>query len=206
MTNRIVVIGTGYVGLPAAIMWAKAGYDVVGVDIDENLVRAINDRTLLIDEREVRELLAHPEVHRHLVARTEPCEGDVFVIAVPTPVDPIRKIADLGYVDNAVASICPVIRPGNLVIVESTVPPLTCRDRIRPQLERGTDLEVPAEVMLAHCPEQILPGDIFQEIVHNERLIGGMDQASTEAASVVYSAFVEENLHSTDDLTAELRS
>src|ERR1035438_337634 len=103
MTQRIVVIGTGYVGLPAAIMWAKSGYDVVGVDIDENLVRAINDRTPLIAEREMTELHAHPEVHRHLEARTEPCEGDVFVIAVPTPVDPTRKVADLGFVENAVA-------------------------------------------------------------------------------------------------------
>jgi UDP-N-acetyl-D-mannosaminuronic acid dehydrogenase len=204
MTQRIVVIGTGYVGLPAAIMWAKSGYDVVGVDIDENLVRAINDRTLLIDEREMWELLAHPEVHRHLEARTEPCEGDVFVIAVPTPVDPTRKVADLGFVENAVASILPVLRPGNLVIVESTVPPLTCRELIRPQIEQGTGLKVPTEVMFAHCPERILPGDIFQEIVHNERLIGGLDQASTEAASKAYAAFVEGTMHPTDDLTAEL--
>jgi UDP-N-acetyl-D-mannosaminuronic acid dehydrogenase len=204
MTQRIVVIGTGYVGLPAAIMWAKAGYDVVGVDVDQNLVRAINDRTLLIDEREMRELLAHPAVHRNLEARTEPCEGDVFVIAVPTPVDPIRKVADLRFVLEAVASICHVLRQDNLVIVESTVPPLTCRDLIRPLLERGTGLRVPAEVMLAHCPERILPGDIFQEIVHNERLIGGLDQASTVAASNVYSAFVEGTIHPTDDLTAEL--
>jgi len=204
MTQRIVVIGTGYVGLPAAIMWAKAGHDVVGVDVDENLVRAINDRTLLIDEREMRDLLAHPEVHRHLEARTEPCEGDVFVIAVPTPVDPIRKVADLGFIEEAVASICPVLRPGNLVIVESTVPPLTCRDLIRPQLEQGTGLKVPTEVMLAHCPERILPGDIFQEIVHNERLIGGLDRASTTAALNAYAAFVEGAMHPTDDLTAEL--
>lgn len=204
MKHQIVVIGTGYVGLPAAMMWARAGHDVVGVDIDENLVRAINDRTLLIQEEELRGLLAHPDVQNHLQARSEPCEGDVFVIAVPTPVDPVRKVADLKFVNEAIASICPVLRPGNLVIVESTVPPLTCRAHIRPLLENGTGLRVPADVMLAHCPERILPGDIFQEIVHNERLIGGLDAASTTAASHVYAAFVEGALHTTDDLTAEL--
>jgi UDP-N-acetyl-D-mannosaminuronic acid dehydrogenase len=202
--QRIVVIGTGYVGLPAALMWARAGHDVVGVDIDENLVRAINDRTLLVNEQELHDLLSHPEVHRHLTARTEPSESDVFVVAVPTPVDPMRKVADLTHVTSALESICRVLRPGNLVIIESTVPPLTCRDVIKPLIEQLTAFEVPEEILLAHCPERILPGDIFQEIVHNDRLIGGLDEASTTAAAEIYAAFVEGALHHTNDLVAEL--
>ena len=185
-------------------MWAHAGHETIGIDIDQNLVNAINDRTLLINERELQDLLSHEEVIKNLRAQTAPCEGDVFVIAVPTPIDPVRKIADLSSINQAVNQISTVLRPGNLVIIESTVPPLACRTVVAPQIEERTGLKVPQEVMLAHCPERILPGDIFQEIVHNDRLIGGLDGASTEAALDVYRAFVKGDLHPTNDLVAEL--
>ena len=91
MKPKIIVIGTGYVGLPAALMWAKAGVEVVGVDINENIVRAINERTLLLNEKELNDLLNDPAVQANLIARTTPCEGDVYVIAVPTPVDQLKR-------------------------------------------------------------------------------------------------------------------
>jgi UDP-N-acetyl-D-mannosaminuronic acid dehydrogenase len=202
--TKIVVIGTGYVGLPAALMWARAGHPVVGVDIRENLVRAINERTLLIEEQELNDLLADAEVRRNLSAQTTPCEGDVFVIAVPTPVEPLKKVADLSFVKSAVESIVPFVRRGNLVLLESTVPPLTTRDYVKPMLEAGTGLAVPGDLLLAHCPERILPGDIFREIVENDRLIGGVDARSTAAAKEVYGSFVTGELIETDDLSAEL--
>jgi UDP-N-acetyl-D-mannosaminuronic acid dehydrogenase len=204
MKKKIIVVGTGYVGLPAALMWARAGLSVVGVDINENVVRAINERTMTIKEEELHELMKHPVVQENLSASTSPCEGDVFVVAVPTPVDHARKTADLAFVESAVESFCPFLRMGNLVIIESTIPPRTCRDVVKPIIEKSTGLKVPEDIQLAHCPERILPGDIFREIVENDRLIGGMDAASTKAAADVYATFVKGALHHTDDISAEL--
>ncbi len=202
--QTIVVIGTGYVGLPAALMLAKAGYEVVGVDINENIVRAINEGVMHIREEELQRLMDDPQVRAHLRAQSTPCEGDVFIIAVPTPLDKRKKVADLSYVDDAVQSILPYLRPGNLVIVESTIPPLTCRERITPMIEKHTGLKVGETIFLAHCPERILPGDIFYEIVHNDRIIGGINEKTRQMAAQVYASFVKGQLYLTDDVTAEL--
>jgi UDP-N-acetyl-D-mannosaminuronic acid dehydrogenase len=205
MTKKtIVVIGTGYVGLPAALMWAKAGETVVGVDINENVVRAINDGSMHLNETEVRNLLNDSAVKKNLIARSNPCPGDVFVIAVPTPVDPLKKVCDLSSVLTAVESIAPHLQRGNMVIVESTIPPNTTRGVIKPLIEKLTKLNVPGDILLAHCPERILPGDVFREIVHNDRLIGGLDGRSAVAAAEVYATFVEGELFQTDDVAAEL--
>lgn len=202
--KAIVVVGTGYVGLPAALMWAQARQRVIGVDINENLVRAINDGTMRLNEATVDALLNDPLTQENLTASTVPQEADVFVIAVPTPVDPLKKICDLRQVESAIESIAPFLRQGNLLIVESTVPPLTCRNVVGPLVKKITGLSVPGDILLAHCPERILPGDVFKEIVHNDRLIGGVNQASTLAARELYALFVKGALHETDDLTAEL--
>lgn len=202
--QTIVVIGTGYVGLPAALMLAKAGYEVIGVDINENIVRAINEGVMHIREEELQRLMDDPQVRAHLRAQSTPCEGDVFIIAVPTPLDKRKKVADLSYVDDAVQSILPYLRPGNLVIVESTIPPLTCRERITPMIEKATGLKVGETIFLAHCPERILPGDIFYEIVHNDRIIGGINEQTRQMAAQVYASFVKGQLYLTDDVTAEL--
>ncbi len=200
--EKIVVLGTGYVGLPAALLLAKAGHPVVGVDIDENVVQAIQDGVLHIREEDLDHLLQDPDVRANLEARTEPVEADVFMIAVPTPLDGRRKIADLSFVRAALHSILPLLRPGNLIILESTVPPLTCRTLIQPMLaEAGYE---GGEILLAHCPERILPGNVFHEIVHNDRIIGGIDAESTRRARAVYESFVHGELLATDDVTAEL--
>ena len=204
MRRTVVVIGTGYVGLPAALMWAKAGWPVIGVDINENIVRAINDHTLLLNEQELNQLLNDPVVQCNLTARSTPCEGDIFVIAVPTPVDHLKKVADMSCVEAAVRSICPLLKKGNLVILESTVPPMTCRRILKPLIEQLTGLRVPEDIHVTHCPERILPGDIFREIVENDRLIGGMDATSTKLAKEAYAAFVTGALLETDDVSAEL--
>jgi UDP-N-acetyl-D-mannosaminuronic acid dehydrogenase len=200
----IVVVGTGYVGLPAALMWAKVGFQVVGVDINENVVRAINDGTMLLKEDDLQRLLDDPDVKRNLIASVSPKHADAFVIAVPTPVDPLKKVCDFAPVEAAIESICPYLQRGNLVILESTVPPRTCQTVVKRLIEKHTQLSVPTDIMVAHCPERILPGDIFYEIVHNDRLIGGMDEKSAHAAAELYSAFVKGKLHITDDVSAEL--
>jgi len=202
--RSVIVVGTGYVGLPAALMLAKAGYDVVGVDINENIVRAINDGVMHIKEEELQRLMNDPEVKSHLRAQSTPTHGDIFIVAVPTPLDERKKIADLTYVDSAIESIMPYLQPGNLIIVESTIPPLTCREHITPIIEGSTDLVVGETVFLAHCPERILPGDIFYEIVHNDRIIGGINTKTQNMAAEVYASFVKGELYKTDDITAEL--
>lgn len=201
---KVIVVGTGYIGLPAALLWAKAGLEVVGVDINENVVRAVNDRTMLLNETELQRLLHDTVVKSHLVAQHDPTYGDIFVIAVPTPVDELRKVADLSHVLAALKSICPYLKQGNLVIIESTVPPMTCQKVIKPLIEELTGYAVPADIKVAHCPERILPGNIFYEIVSNDRLIGGMDEKSTLMAKELYGTFVEGALLSTTDLVAEL--
>lgn len=204
-TNKqtIVVIGTGYVGLPAALLLARAGHSVVGVDINENIVRAINEGVLHIKEDELQAIMNEPGVRANLRAQTTPAEADVFLIAVPTPVDHRKKVAEMKYVRDATESIVPYLKPGNVVILESTVPPLTCRDFMTPILEKS-GLKVGENLYLAHCPERILPGDVFYEIVHNDRIIGAADQKARDLATAVYATFVKGNLYQTDDVTAEL--
>src|SRR4030042_1503446 len=112
--KKIVVIGTGYVGLPAAILFARAGHKVVGVDINKNIVEAINDGVLHIGEKELEKIFKEEDVRKNLKSQEIPCQGDVFLIAVPTPLDKRKKIADLSFVIAALKSILPYLKKGNL--------------------------------------------------------------------------------------------
>ncbi|MHB8104336.1 MAG: nucleotide sugar dehydrogenase [Dehalococcoidales bacterium] len=203
MAKKIVVVGTGYVGLPLAIMLARAGYEVVGVDIEENVVNAINTGILHLAEKEIKRIFQEPNVRKNLRAQKTPCPADVFIISVPTPVDERKRVADLTLVVKAVESIVPFLRAGNLIIVESTVPPLTCRNVVTPIVEK-TGLKVNKDLFVCHCPERILPGAVFDEIVNNDRIIGGMDAKASKMSSEIYASFVKGNLYLTDDVTAEL--
>ncbi|MBI4304589.1 MAG: nucleotide sugar dehydrogenase, partial [Chloroflexi bacterium] len=202
-TQKIVVIGTGYVGLPLAIMLARSGHQVVGVDIEENIVKAINEGMLHLAEDEMKQIFHEPAVRQNLRAQNKPCEADVFIISVPTPVDQRKMVADLSMVASAAESMLPFLRKGNLVVLESTVPPLTCRNLITPMIER-TGLKVGEDVLVCHCPERILPGEVFREIVNDDRIIGGVDRKSALAAKEIYGSFVKGSLYLTDDVTAEL--
>lgn len=199
----VVVMGTGFVGLPLALLLARHGKRVVGVDIDENLVDAINEQTLNLNEEKLKALFDDERVAANLEARTEPTEGDAFVISVPTPLSEPTKSPDLSYVRDAVDSILPYLREGDLINVESTIPPLTCEEVLVPKLEEA-GLSPGTDVQLAHSPERILPGNVFEELVHNDRIIGGVDQASARRAAGIYEPFLEANVYYTDLLSAEL--
>jgi UDP-N-acetyl-D-mannosaminuronic acid dehydrogenase len=203
LAKKVVVVGTGYVGLPLAIVLARAGYEVVGVDIEENVVKAINTGILHLAEEDIKRIFKEPAVRKNLHAQNTPCPADVFIISVPTPVDERKRVADLTQVTKAVESVVPCLRSGNLVIVESTVPPLTCRNIVTPILEKS-GLKVNKDIFVSHCPERILPGAVFDEIVNNDRIIGGMNTKAAKMSQEIYTSFVKGNLYLTNDVTAEL--
>lgn len=204
MAQTVVVIGIGYVGLPLAVMLARAGIRVIGVDKSTGLVDALNNGALPLTEYEIQRILVEPGVRENFRARNDAEPADAFIISVPTPIDERKNVADLSAVMNAVERILPHLRRGNLIVVESTVPPLTCRNLIRPLIESKTNHAVGRDVFLAHCPERILPGNVFHEIVHNDRIIGGVDPRASEMARDLYATFVKGELLVTDDVTAEL--
>ncbi len=220
--RSVAVIGAGYVGLPlclhlakaglyaARVTWqeggggANAGLAVTAVDVDEQVVREIEERRAKIDEKEDFEtFFADPDVQANLRAQSKPVEADAFVLAVPTPVVHGTKEPDLRAVEAASASIVPYLRRGNLVVVESTIPPLTTENVVRPILEQS-GLRVGEDLLLAHCPERILPGNIMSEAVFNARIVGGVDARSTRRAEELLSTFVKGKLLLTDARTAEL--
>ncbi|WP_306059932.1 nucleotide sugar dehydrogenase [Natronococcus wangiae] len=199
----VVILGTGFIGLPLALLLADHGKQVVGVDIDQNLVRAINDRTLNIDEEKLQELLGKASVEENLVAKTEPTEGDAFIISVPTPLTEPNKSPNLSYIRDALESIRPYLKPGDLINIESTIPPLACNETVVPFLE-DAGFTPGEDVQLAHSPERILPGNVFEELIANDRVIGGIDEPSQRRAAEIYRPFLEGEIYYTDLLSAEL--
>src|SRR5438309_1991817 len=203
-SEKIVILGTGYVGFPLAVILARSGFKVVGVDIRREVVRGINSGDLPIREKEIEAIFKEPAVRANLVASEVVDDGDVYVISVSTPLEKRRKVADLSAVIAATESIASLLKKGNLVILESTVPPLTCRELITPIIEKRTGLKVNEDVGLVHCPERILPGNVFEEIVKNDRVIGSLSGEARERAKLIYTTFVKGKIFLTDDVTAEL--
>ncbi len=200
--NKICVLGLGYVGLPTACMLAVQGRQVIGVDIEQNVVRTISNGGVHIEEAGLKTMLQAAINSGNLVAKTEVEPADAFIIAVPTPLAADKR-ADTSCVERAARSIVPVLAPGNLVILESTAPPgttenLLCRILSESGLKPGVDFYV------AHSPERVLPGNIFSELVSNDRVIGGITPESAEAAREIYGCFVEGEILLTDATTAEM--
>jgi len=208
MNNKVVVIGIGYVGLPTAIMLVRSGYNVVGVDTNKEIVNHLKkgkiDFLSINNEPKLRDILQDEKVKENLIFSTKVCDATIFIVSVPTPLHKRRKEADLSYIISAVKSVLPHLTKGNLVIIESTMPPLTTREIIKPLIESTTKFIVSKDIFLAHCPERILPGDVFYEIVHNDRIIGGIDEKSSLIAKDVYASFVKGDIYITDDVTAEM--
>lgn len=201
MDSKICVLGLGYIGLPTASIFAVHGFWVVGVDINTNIVETIHNGNVHIREPGLDTMVTAATHSGHLIAQSSPEPSDVFIIAVPTPITE-EKHADINAVIAASESIVPVLRNGNLVILESTVPPGTTERIVIPILE-NSGLKAKEDFQIVHAPERVLPGRIMQELVQNDRILGGIDADSAERARELYKTFVTGNIYLTDATTAE---
>ncbi|WP_144937399.1 nucleotide sugar dehydrogenase [Paenibacillus sp. 32O-W] len=199
---KINVLGLGYIGLPTAVLFASKGFDVHGVDGNPEIIESLRRKEINIKEKGLHELLIDVFNNQKIKFSTTPVESDVFIIAVPTPTN-IDKTANLNYVLNAINSILKYLRKGNLIIIESTVPPGTIETKIIPLLE-STKLSVGEDLFISHCPERILPGNLLQEMIKNDRVVGGINEISASMTVELYKCYSEGKIHVTDLTTAEM--
>ncbi|UCE37895.1 MAG: nucleotide sugar dehydrogenase [Thermoplasmata archaeon] len=203
MDKKICIMGLGYIGLPTASMFATHGYNVIGVDVNEKIIKSMTNGTIHIKEPGLETIALAALNSKRLTVKTDPEPADVFIICVPTPIDENTKKSDLSYVKSACESILPYLQKGNLVILESTVPPLTTKNILIPILAKSK-LVVGEDIFIAYCPERVLPGKILTELVKNDRIIGGFNLKSAQTAKKLYKSFVEGEIHLTDCTTAEM--
>ena len=202
MKKSICIIGLGYIGLPTAVMFANHGHQVHGVDVNEKVVHDISNKKLHIEENGLQERLEMAIDSNKLTVSTTPVEADVFILAVPSPIKE-DKTANMAYIRSAAQAVSPFVREGNLVILESTVPPRTVQDVVIPELI-DSGLEIGTELFVSHSPERVIPGRVFEELVSNDRIIGGINEQSAKMTADLYRSFVKGEMHETDDTTAEL--
>lgn len=207
--SRVSVIGLGYIGLPTAAVIASRGVEVLGVDVSEHAVNTINQGKIHIVEPDLDMLVQAAVTTGKLTASLKPEPAEAFMIAVPTPFKD-NKSPDLSYIRAAVESIAPLISKGNLIVLESTSPVGTT-DQISAWLaELRPDLLMPhqdpdkADVYIAHCPERVLPGRVLQELVSNDRIIGGITERCAARAVELYHLFVRGECLLTNARTAEM--
>lgn len=201
---KLTTIGLGYIGLPTSIMFAKHGVDVVGVDINKEAVDKLNNGQIHIEEPGLQEAYEEVLAKDKFKASLEPERADTFIIAVPTPNNNDEyESCDITLVMSAVKSIVPYLEQGNTLIVESTIAPRTTDDHVKPYLE-SQGFTIGEDIYLVHCPERVLPGKILHELVHNNRIIGGMTPECVEAGKKVYGTFVQGEMIETNAKTAEM--
>ena len=192
----------GYIGLPTASLLGTKGYQVFGVDTTEHVVNTINQGEIHIVEPDLDILVKSAVQSGNLKAGLEPIEAEIFILAVPTPFKD-NHIPDLSYVESATKKISPYVKPGDLIILESTSPVGTTDEVVAKILqEAGHDIN--KDVFVAHCPERVLPGRILTELVENDRIVGGINEGSTQKAIDFYQTFVRGEVLATDARTAEL--
>ncbi len=203
--TSVAVIGLGQVGLPTALLLCNAGFSVLGVDIDAEKVERIGQGQMPVLEEGLLHIAGEPSVSSNLRTATIPSSADIFVVAVGTPIEPETNAPDLSLLWDALDALTPHLQAGNLVIVESTVPPGTCRRQAMPRISaQRPDLKFGDTLFLAHCPERVWPTNTVEEMVNNPRVIGGTCSESGRLARQFYAQFVKGELCVTDDLTAEL--
>ena len=201
--KTICVIGLGYIGLPTAALLANAKYNVVGVDINKNVVSTINNGEIHIVEKDLSMHVKSAILEKKLMAFNTIQKSDIYIICVPTPFHKEGNIPqpNIDHVVAATKSIAPFIKPGDLIILESTSPVGTTKKIQQILIESNVDLN---GVFIAYCPERVLPGKIMDELVENDRIVGGLDSLSTIKVKEFYSSFVKGDILETDAKTAEM--
>lgn len=202
--KNICVIGLGYIGLPTAALLANSGYRVHGMDVSQYVVDVINQGKIHIVEPDLDNFVHSAVASGNLFAALQPAEADVFMICVPTPFvhgdNPVPQ-PDLSYVEAGAKAIVPFVRPGNIVILESTSPVGTTelvRDTLK---QNGVDV---SSIHFSYCPERVLPGRIMIELIENDRVVGGLTKDATEQTAAFYKTFVKGEVLETDSRTAEM--
>lgn len=203
MKNKpsVVMIGLGYIGLPTAALIAQNKVYVHGVDINSKVVATINAGNIHIVEPELDIAVAEAVKEGYLKASTSPVEADTYLIVVPTPFKG-KNEPDISFVEAATNAILPLLKEGDLYIIESTSP-IGTTERMM-QLIYTSRPELKDKLNIAYCPERVLPGNVMYELVHNDRVIGGVNQKSTKKALNFYSQFIKGDLHETNARTAEM--
>lgn len=194
--DTVCVAGLGYMGLPTSLLFANAGVTVTGFDLNDNKVNEINSGHCPFEEKGIPELLTAALKTGRFKAQTGPAPADVFVVAVPTPHE--NKKCDLSFVLSAVNSLLPVMKDGNLLVIESTIKPKSCEDFVLPILQSKH-----LKIEVAHCPERAIPGNTLHEIVHNDRIIGATSPEAAQRAERLYSTFTKGAIHKTTLVAAE---
>ena len=201
MDNKeICVIGLGYIGLPTASLLANRGYKVYGVDVVQSTVDIINQGKIHIVEPDLDTFVQSAVNSGNLVADTVAREADIFIIAVPTPFKD-GFVPNIDYIVSATRGLAPFVKPGNIIILESTSPVGTTDIMEQTLKDEGVDT---SKIYFAHCPERVLPGKIMHELVHNDRIVGGTTKEATEKTAEFYRTFVSGEVLLTDAKTAEM--
>lgn len=207
--KHICVIGLGYIGLPTAATFAAHGVKVTGVDVNPRAVDLINQGKVHIVEPDLDALVRDVVAQQKLSAQLQPCEADAYIVAVPTPFKDNYE-PDLKYIEAAAKALAPFLKTGNLVILESTSPVGATEQMAVWLSEARSDLTFPqthgeqADILIAHCPERVLPGKVLQELISNDRIVGGMTPRCSQAAIALYKVFVKGDCIETNARTAEM--
>ena len=201
--KKVCVVGLGYIGLPTAALLASNGFNVVGVDLNAHAVETINQGRIHIVEQDLDAFVRSAVAAKRLTAFTVPQAGDVYMICVPTPFHEGEGVPqpNIDYVLAATRSIAGFVKPGDLVILESTSPVGTTEQMEAVLHEAGVDV---SQIHMAYCPERVLPGKIMTELVENDRVVGGLTPAATQAVAAFYKTFVRGAVLETDAKTAEM--
>ena len=207
--QHICVIGLGYIGLPTAATFAAHGVKVTGVDVNQHAVDLINQGKVHIVEPDLDALVKQVVEQKMLSAQTIPVQADAYIVAVPTPFKDNHE-PDLKYIEAAAKTLAPFLKSGNLVILESTSPVGATEQMSAWLSEARPDLTFPqthgenADILVAHCPERVLPGKVLKELISNDRIIGGMTYRCSVASSNLYQIFVKGGCIETNARTAEM--
>ena len=210
--KNICVFGLGYIGLPTAAMFAHYGANVIGVDVNQHAVDTINQGKIHIVEPGLEAIVKQAVDNGKLKASLTPVHSDAYLIAVPTPFKGDDHEPDLSYIQAVSKALAPLLEKGDIVILESTSPVGATEKMVEWLAEERSDLtfpkyhepEVEADIFIAYCPERVLPGKVVEELISNDRIIGGMTKESTKKAQEVYRIFVEGELLETNSRTAEM--